>query len=29
VARAAGVSEADCARIAGAFVYPGFDLEPG
>lgn len=23
-ARAAGVSEADCGRIAGAFVYPGF-----
>ena len=26
-ARAAGVSEADCDRIAGAFVYPGF--QPG
>jgi serine/threonine-protein kinase HipA len=27
VAGAAGVSEKDCERIAGAFVYPGFDLE--
>jgi serine/threonine-protein kinase HipA len=26
-ARAAGVSEKDCARIEGAFDYPGFDLE--
>jgi serine/threonine-protein kinase HipA len=26
VARAAGVSEADCERIASAFVYPGFRL---
>lgn len=26
-ARSAGVSEKDCERIAGAFVYPGFDLE--
>ncbi len=26
-ARRAGVSEKDCARIAGAFAYPGFDLE--
>jgi serine/threonine-protein kinase HipA len=26
-ARAAGVSEKDCERIEGAFVYPGFDLE--
>jgi serine/threonine-protein kinase HipA len=25
-ARAVGVSEKDCERIAGAFVYPGFDL---
>ena len=25
-ARAAGVSEKDCERIAGAFAYPGFDL---
>jgi serine/threonine-protein kinase HipA len=24
VARASGVSGADCERIAGAFVYPGF-----
>jgi serine/threonine-protein kinase HipA len=29
-ARRAGVSEKDCAHIAGAFAYPGFDLErPG
>ena len=28
VARAAGVSEADCQRIASAFVYPGFRLAP-
>jgi serine/threonine-protein kinase HipA len=28
VARAAGVSEADCERIANAFVYPGFRLAP-
>ena len=28
VARAAGVSEADCERIAGAFVYPGFRSAP-
>ena len=27
VARRAGVSESDCELIAGAFVYPGFDLE--
>jgi serine/threonine-protein kinase HipA len=27
VARGAGVSERDCERIAGAFAYPGFDLE--
>jgi serine/threonine-protein kinase HipA len=27
-ARAAGVSEADCERIAGAFAYPGFRLPP-
>ncbi len=26
-ARSAGVLEKDCERIAGAFVYPGFDLE--
>jgi serine/threonine-protein kinase HipA len=26
-ARSAGVSEKDCERIAGAFGYPGFDLE--
>jgi serine/threonine-protein kinase HipA len=26
-ARAAGVSEKDCERIEGAFVYPGFDLD--
>jgi serine/threonine-protein kinase HipA len=26
-ARSVGVSEKDCERIAGAFVYPGFDLE--
>ncbi len=26
-ARAAGVSEKDCERLEGAFVYPGFDLE--
>jgi serine/threonine-protein kinase HipA len=26
-ARTAGVSEKDCERIAGAFAYPGFDLE--
>jgi serine/threonine-protein kinase HipA len=26
-ARAAGVSEKDCDRLAGAFAYPGFDLE--
>lgn len=26
VARGAGVNEADCERIAGAFAYPGFDL---
>lgn len=26
VARAAGVSEADCEGIASAFVYPGFRL---
>ena len=26
-ARGAGVSEKDCERIAGAFAYPGFDLE--
>jgi serine/threonine-protein kinase HipA len=28
VARAAGVSEADCESIASAFVYPGFRLAP-
>lgn len=28
VARAAGVSEADCERIAIAFAYPGFHLAP-
>ena len=27
-ARGAGVSEPDCEHIAGAFVYPGFDLGP-
>jgi len=27
VARVAGVSEKDCERMAGAFAYPGFDLE--
>ena len=27
VASSAGVSEKDCDRIAGAFAYPGFDLE--
>jgi serine/threonine-protein kinase HipA len=27
VARSAGVSEKDCERVAGAFAYPGFDLE--
>lgn len=27
VARSAGVSEKDCERIEGAFVYPGFDLK--
>jgi serine/threonine-protein kinase HipA len=27
VARSVGVSEKDCERIAGAFAYPGFDLE--
>jgi serine/threonine-protein kinase HipA len=26
-ARRAGVSEKDCERVAGAFAYPGFDLE--
>jgi serine/threonine-protein kinase HipA len=26
-ARTAGVSEKDCKRLAGAFAYPGFDLE--
>jgi serine/threonine-protein kinase HipA len=26
-ARSAGVSDKDCERIAGAFGYPGFDLE--
>jgi serine/threonine-protein kinase HipA len=26
-ARKAGVSEKDCERVAGAFAYPGFDLE--
>src|ERR1700722_4171067 len=26
VARSVGVSEKDCERVAGAFVYPGFDL---
>jgi serine/threonine-protein kinase HipA len=26
-ARAVGVSEKDCEKIAGAFVYPGFDLD--
>jgi serine/threonine-protein kinase HipA len=25
--RSVGVSEKDCNRIAGAFAYPGFDLE--
>ena len=25
--RSVGVSEMDCARIVGAFAYPGFDLE--
>ena len=28
-ARRAGVTERDCARIAGAFAYPGFRLTPG
>ncbi len=27
VARGAGVSERDCEQIAGAFAYPGFDLD--
>ncbi|MEJ0041740.1 MAG: hypothetical protein WDM81_05805 [Rhizomicrobium sp.] len=27
VARREGVSEADCERIAGAFAYPGLDLD--
>jgi serine/threonine-protein kinase HipA len=27
VARGVGVSEKDCERIAGAFAYPGFDLD--
>ena len=27
VARSVGVSEKDCERIAGAFAYPGFELE--
>jgi serine/threonine-protein kinase HipA len=27
VARGQGVSEKDCERIAGAFAYPGFDIE--
>jgi len=27
IARGVGVSETDCERIAGAFAYPGFDLE--
>ena len=27
IARGAGVSEKDCAKIAGAFVYPGFRIE--
>jgi serine/threonine-protein kinase HipA len=27
VARSVGVSEKDCERISGAFVYPGFDLD--
>lgn len=27
VARSVGVSEKDCERVAGAFAYPGFDLE--
>jgi len=27
VARSVGVSEKDCERIAGAFAYPGFDLQ--
>lgn len=27
VARSVGVSEKDCARISGAFAYPGFDLD--
>jgi serine/threonine-protein kinase HipA len=27
IARGAGVSEKDCERIAGAFAYPGFELE--
>jgi hypothetical protein len=27
MARSVGVSEKDCDRIAGAFVYQGFDLE--
>jgi serine/threonine-protein kinase HipA len=26
IARAEGVSEADCEKIASAFVYPGFRL---
>jgi len=29
IARAEGVSEQDCARIAGAFSYPGFQREAG
>jgi hypothetical protein len=28
VMRAQGVSETDCARLAGAFVYPGFSADP-
>lgn len=27
VARSVGVSEKDCERVSGAFVYPGFDLD--
>jgi serine/threonine-protein kinase HipA len=27
LARSEGVSEKDCERIAGAFAYPGFDMD--
>ena len=28
VMRSHGVTDTDCQRLAGAFVYPGFDLDP-